>query len=150
MIRHGAMMLAVATLGLAALPSYPVHAQAADLGCTMKFSLTEWSVIYKSAQGKGVITCTNGTSKNVTISAVGAGATVGRFKIDDGTGKFTHLRTIDDAMGSYVAGQVDIGLIKSGAAQLLTKGKVSLALAGAGEGINLGVDLSKLTIKAAK
>lgn len=150
MIRHSAMLLAAAALGLAALPSSPVHAQAASLSCTMKFSLTEWSIVYKSAQGKGVITCTNGTTKNVTISAVGAGATVGKFKIDRGTGKFTHLRTIDDAIGSYAAGQVDIGLIKSGSAQLLTKGKVSLALAGAGEGVNLGVDLSRFTIKAAK
>lgn len=150
MIRQGAMLLALATLGFAALPSHPVHAQAADLGCTMKFSLTEWSVIYKRAQGKGVITCENGASRNVEISAVGAGATVGKFKIDNGTGKFTHVHTLDDVLGSYVAGQAHMGVVKSGTVQLMTKGKVSLALAGAGEGINLGVDLSKFTIKAAK
>lgn len=150
MIRHGAMFLAIATLGLAVLPSYPVHAQTADLGCTMKFSLNQWSVIYKHAQGKGVITCKNGATKDVVISAVGAGATVGKFQIDNGTGKFTHVRTIDDVVGSYVAGQADLGIVKSGTVQLLTKGTVSLALAGAGEGINLGVDLSRFTIKAAK
>ena len=38
------------------------------------------------------------------------------------------------------------GVVKSGEAQVLTKGPVSLALAGNGEGVNIGVDVGQFTI----
>ena len=86
---------------------------------------------------------------NVNIAAKGGGLTVGKSHIDNGTGKFTDVHKIDDVLGSYAQGTVHAGAGKSGTAQLLTKGTVSLALAGDGEGINLGVDVGKFTIERA-
>ncbi len=150
MFRRSIMFAAIATVGFVFLPTLHARAESADLECKLKFSLTEWSVIYKHAEGKGEVTCKNGESIKVAITAVGAGATIGKFQIDDGKGKFTNVHDIGDVLGGYVSGEADVGVVKSGEFQLLTKGTVSLALAGKGEGITLGVDVSKFTLKAIK
>jgi hypothetical protein len=125
-------------------------AEEADLGCKMKFSLTGWSLIYKRAEGSGTVTCANGTSIPVKISAKGGGLTVGKSHIDNGTGKFTDVHKIEDVLGTYAQGDASIGAVKSGTAQVLTKGTVSLALAGAGEGVDIGVSFGGFTIERAE
>lgn len=124
-------------------------AQAASLDCKLDFNLKEWSVIYKHASGSGVVRCENGDSMPVKISARGGGLTVGKSHIDDGKGEFSDIHTITDVLGSYAQGAAHAGLVKSGQAAVLTKGNVSLALAGKGEGVDLGIDVTKLTIKEA-
>jgi len=52
--------------------------------------------------------------------------------------------------GSYAQAEAHAGLGKSGTAQVLTKGEVSLALAGKGEGVNLGIDIGEMTLTRAK
>ncbi len=113
----------------------------AQLDCKMTFSLTGWSLIYKQADGSGVVSCENGQTMPVTISVRGGGLTAGKWHIDNGSGQFTDIHTIDDVLGSYAQGEAHAGVVKSGSAQVLTKGTVSLALAGTGEGIDLGVDV---------
>jgi hypothetical protein len=49
-----------------------------------------------------------------------------------------------------VQASANAGLVKSGEAQMLTKGPVSLALAGAGAGVNLGVDIGAFRINPAR
>jgi hypothetical protein len=122
----------------------------ADLDCTLKFQTKGWSAIYKRADGTGTVTCADGTSMAVTIKLRGAGATVGKSQIDNGTGKFTDVRGIKDVLGSYAQTEVHAGALKSASAQVLTKGTVSLALAGAGEGIDLGISVGDFTIEEAK
>jgi hypothetical protein len=122
----------------------------ADLGCKLDFSLSGWSAVYSHAQGKGVVSCKDGTSLPVVISVTGGGLTAGKSQVDHGTGKFTHVRTIDDVLGRYAQGEAHAGAMKSGTAQLLTKGTVSLALAGSGEGIDLGIDVGEFTLKRAQ
>jgi hypothetical protein len=95
------------------------------------------------------VTCANGASMPVAISAKGGGLTIGKSHIDNGTGKFTNVRSIDDVLGTYAQGDASIGAGKSGTAQVLTKGTVSLALAGAGEGIDIGVSFGGFTIERA-
>jgi hypothetical protein len=126
------------------------RAEGADLDCKLRFSLTGWSAIYKHAEGHGVVTCANGTSFPVNIEAKGAGLTVGKSKIDGGTGRFTDVHTIGDVLGSYAEGEAHAGVVKSGNVQILTKGTVSLALAGAGEGVDLGIDVGEFTLTKAK
>ena len=82
----------------------------------------------------------------VTIEAKGGGLTVGKFHIDDGTGTFTDVHTIRDVLGTYAQGEAHAGVIKSAHVQLLTKGTVSLALAGAGEGVDLGIAVGEFTL----
>ena len=125
------------------------RAAEADLDCKLRFSLSGWSVIYKRADGTGTVTCADGTSIPVTIAARGGGLTVGKSHIDNGTGKFSDVHRIDDVIGTYAQGDASIGAGKAGTAQVLTKGTVSLALAGAGEGVDIGVSFGGFTISHA-
>ena len=144
---------AARTLALGSLLSVAATvsmAGTADLSCTLQYRVKGWSALVKVANGHGTITCSDGTSREVTLKLRSVGATVGASQIDNGIGKFTHVLAIDDAIGSYAQSEVHAGLLKSSSAQVLTKGTVSLALAGAGEGIDLGVTVGELTIAAAK
>lgn len=137
-------------LALAAALSMPAaQAAEANLDCNMKFSLTGWSAIYKHAEGHGTVTCENGQSMKVKISAKGGGLTVGKSHIDNGNGRFTDVHKMSDILGTYAQGEATAGLGKSGTAQVLTKGTVSLALAGAGEGVDLGISFGGFTISKA-
>jgi hypothetical protein len=121
-------------------------ATAAPVECKMRFDLSGWSVIYKRSTGTGVVTCNNGSTMKVKLSAHGGGLTVGRSKITGGLGKFTGVNGINDVLGGYAQADASAGALKSGTAQVLTKGTVSLALSGAGEGIDLGVSVGGLEI----
>ena len=140
----------VLALALAAMLPRAASAAEANLDCELKFSLTGWAVIYKHAEGHGVITCKNGKSMDVKIEAKGGGLTAGKSHIDNGTGRFTDVHRIEDTLGTYAQGDASIGAGKSGTAQVLTKGTVSLALAGAGEGVDIGVSFGGFTISRAK
>jgi hypothetical protein len=136
---------------LAAGGMYNAHASdAGKIDCDMTFNLKGWSAIYKHSEGTGVITCNNGHSYPVTIVAKGGGLTVGKSQIDNGKGKFSDVTKVSDLFGSYAQGEASAGVVKSGTAQVLTKGTVSLALAGAGEGVDLGISFGKFTISQAR
>ena len=137
----------VVALALAASVPQRASAASADLDCKLKFSLTGWSLIYKHAEGHGVVTCANGQSMRVKIQSKGGGLTAGKSHIDNGTGRFTDVHNINDVLGTYAQGDASAGAVKSGTAQLLTKGTVSLALAGSGEGVELGVSVGGFTIE---
>jgi hypothetical protein len=148
---HLATLLAGAALAVAGTVSTTAaQAKGADLDCKLHFSLTGWSAIYKHAEGRGVVTCENGASLPVVIEAKGAGLTVGKSKIENGTGRFTDVYSINEVLGAYAEGEAHAGVVKSGNVQLLTKGTVSLALAGNGEGIDLGIDVGNFVLRAAK
>lgn len=146
------LLAATAMAGYAASPVPAGHQSdvaergAPDLDCKLTFSLTGWSLIYKHADGVGRVTCENGQSMPVKISIKGGGLTAGKWHVDNGKGKFTDVHVINDVLGRYVQGGAHAGVVKSAEAQVLTKGTVSLALAGHGEGINLGVDVGAFTI----
>ncbi len=138
-----------AVVALAAVAFHPGQARAdhsADLDCKLKFSLSTWSAIYKHSSGSGTVTCNNGSSMRVSIAATGAGLTVGKSHVDAGTGRFTDVYNISEVLGSYAEAEAHAGVVKSGTAQVLTKGNVSLALAGAGEGVDLGIDVGGFTL----
>lgn len=131
----------VATVGVVR----PARADA-ELDCKLRFELTTWSAIYKHAEGSGTVSCEDGSSMQVKIVAKGIGLTAGKSHIDNGRGKFTDVYKMGDVLGDYVQAEAHAGVVKSGTAQVLTKGTVSLALAGDGEGVNLGIDVGKFTI----
>ena len=146
------LLVAMAAAGIAAPAAPQAHHSsvsehsAPDLDCKLTFSLTGWSLIYKHADGVGRVTCENGRSMPVKISVKGGGLTAGKWHIDHGSGKFTDVHSINDVLGRYAQGGAHAGVVKSAQAQVLTKGTVSLALAGHGEGIDLGVDVGAFTI----
>jgi hypothetical protein len=140
-----ALLLAVAGAGQSA----PAMA-AADLKCTIKFSMKGWSAFYKTADGTGTIKCSNGNSMKVSLSAKGGGLTVGKSSIEDGHGQFSAIGSVDELFGTYVAAEAHAGAVKSAKGQVVTKGEVSLALSGTGEGWDLGIAFGKFTIKKGK
>lgn len=143
--------LAVSALALAlAVVSLPkAEAAEAQLDCTLRFSLTGWSIIYKHSEGTGTVTCENGQSMRVKISAKGGGLTVGKSHIDNGKGTFSDVHKMSDILGTYAQADASAAAGKSGTAQVMTKGTVSLALAGAGEGVDIGVSIGGFTISKA-
>lgn len=136
----------VAFTAIALCPSQSRAEHSADLDCKLKFSLSTWSVIYKHSEGSGIVTCENGKSMRVRIVAKGAGLTVGKSHVDGGTGRFSDVHGMSEILGSYAQAEAHAGVVKSGTAQVLTKGTVSLALAGAGEGVDLGIDVGEFTL----
>ena len=114
--------------------------------CHMDFNLKGWSVFYKTAEGNGRITCSNGQHANVKINVTGGGLSFGKMEIIDGEGTFSEVLNIDEVFGAYVAAEAHAGAVKSVQASVYTKGEVSLALTGFGRGINIGIDLGKLEI----
>ena len=145
--QHASMALLIAT---AAIASSALHAAPADLDCKLRFSLTGWSAILEHAEGHGVVTCADGRSMRVAIESKGGGLAVGKYHIDNGTGKFSDVHEIGDVLGSYAEGEAQAGVVKSGDAQVLTKGTVSLALAGKGEGVDLGISIGQFTLTRAQ
>ena len=142
----GAALLCAGSLAVSPRAS---AASSADLECKMKFSMKGWSAIIKKAEGHGVVTCANGESMPVHLEVVGGGLTAGKWHIDDGTGTFTDVHHIREVLGSYAQGEANAAAGKAATAQVLTKGTVSLALAGVGQGIDLGLSGAKFTITRA-
>ena len=143
-------MVAVLACALGSAAVTPARAAGADLECKLSYSLSGWSLIYKHTTGTGVVKCNNGKSMPVRVTAKAVGLTAGKWHINNGQGKFTDVHNIHEVLGAYAQASANAGLAKSGEAQVLSKGDISLALSGAGEGINLGVDIGQFKIEAAK
>lgn len=138
-----------AMLGLVIVCGSAPAARGAMTTCRMEFSLEGWSAFYQSASGQGTITCDNGQSARVDIRAKGGGLTVGKMNVVDGHGRFSQVSDIGDLFGSYATMEADAGMVKSASAQVVTKGTVSLALSGKGQGIELGVSFGEFVIEKA-
>ena len=143
----GMAALVLACAGaMTVLPVSNAQATEAEVKCDMTYNLSGWSLIYKHAEGTGTVTCSNGQSAKVKITVVGGGITAGKYRINNGKGEISHVHSIDDVFGSYAQAGAEAGVVKSSQAQVLTKGTTSLALAGTGEGVNLGISVGKFTI----
>ena len=136
--------LAASVLALCAF----VPAQAGEIDCKLSFSMSGWSVFYKTASGTGVVTCDNGQRLAVKVSSKGGGLSFGKSKIENGTGEFSGVRDIRDVLGTYATAEAHAGAVKSSKAQAMTKGDVSLALAGTGQGWDIGVAFGKFVLEA--
>jgi len=148
-VKRKALRIALLLIPLAATAAPAVHA-AETMKCTMKFTLSGWSAIYQTADGRGMVTCANGQSMDVHISAKGGGLTVGKYKLDDGVGHFSGVASIDDILGGYATANAHVGAVGSSHAAAMTKGDVSLALTGTGEGWNIGAGFEAFTISKPK
>jgi len=141
------MRTIVSAVAMLALLVLMLPAQAAnELDCKMTFSLAGWSAFYKTASGTGTVSCSNGQMLDVAIDAKGGGITFGKSEINDGLGKFSAVTDIEQVLGSYASAGAHAGAVNSAEAQALTKGPVSLALSGKGQGWDLGVAFGKFTI----
>lgn len=122
-------------------------AWAGETKCKIKYSLAGWSAGYSTASGSGTITCDNGQAARVYLRAKGGGLTAGKSKIVNGSGTFSEVGDISELFGGYASADVHAGVVKSSAAQVVTKGTVSLAFSGTGKGIDLGVTFGEFVIQ---
>src|SRR5258708_6446856 len=111
----------------------PDEPAAKQKDCDMTYSLKGWSAVYKTAKGAGSITCTNGETAQVVIEVHGGGLTFGKTEIYNGKAEISGVHSINDIFGSYAGAAAHAGAVKAGAVEIMTKGTVSLALAGTGE-----------------
>lgn len=140
------MVLGLSALLLALIAVAPAGAAAETTICRMDYTLKGWSAFYKSSRGSGTITCDNGQTARAKLSGKGGGLTAGKSQIRDGYGTFSEVADIGELFGTYASATAAAGAVKSSEAQALTKGEVSLALAGNGTGVELGVSFGKFTI----
>ncbi|MGN6512406.1 MAG: hypothetical protein ACTHKZ_02370 [Lysobacteraceae bacterium] len=136
-------VLLAAALALVSAPGV-----AGTITCKLDYSLSGWSVFYRTASGEGTVHCSNGQRMAVRISAKGGGLSFGKSRITNGHGEFAGVHDIRDVLGSYAAAEAHAGAVKSTKAQAMTKGEVSLALSGKGEGWDVGVAFGKFTLEA--
>jgi hypothetical protein len=132
-----------AALGLAAIPA----AQAGDVSCKLDFTMSGWSIFYKTASGTGTVRCDNGSVMPVRISSKGGGLSFGKSRIENGVGEFSGVSSISEIPGTYAAAEAHAGAVRSTKAQVVTKGEVSLALAGTGKGWDVGVAFGNFVIE---
>lgn len=130
----------------AMLFSTGARAQTGPLDCTLRFNIQGWSAFYKTAQGEGIVSCSNGQRLPVRISSRGGGITFGKSRIDKGRGEFSGIYKIRDVLGGYAAAEAHAGAGRSSKAQVVTKGSVSLALAGTGSGWDIGVSIGNFVL----
>lgn len=142
MTRMTLMFASFLTLAALATPA----AAAGRIDCELRFSMAGWSAFYKHATGSGTVTCDNGQSMKVNISAKGGGLSFGKSEIDNGIGKFSEVYNIEDIIGGYAAAEAHAGAVKSATAQVVTKGPISLALSGKGRGWDIGVAFGNFII----
>lgn|SRR5579871_267513 len=142
--------LALGAAALTALPVAPANAVTAPIKCHLTYNLSGWSAIVQHATGSGWVHCDDGTKARVEISVHGGGLTAGKFKIVGGKGDISNVYHIGEVFGSYAQAGASAGAVNSGEAQVLTKGNVSVALAGTGQGWTLGVAVDKFDIEPVK
>lgn len=137
----------IAVVAASAVWCEPASASDAQVRCKLSFKMSGWSAFYKTSSGSGVVRCSNGESASVKLEARGGGLTVGKSEIEDGVGEFSPVHGIGELFGSYVSAEAHAGAVKSVKAQAMTKGTVSLALAGNGRGFDLGIAFGSLSIE---
>ncbi len=146
MSRSTAHILSVATA--LALLAFATPARAGgNIDCKLSFNMAGWSMFYKTASGDGTVSCDNGQSMAVHISAKGGGLSFGKSRIENGTGEFSGVHGIREVLGTYATAEAHAGASKSSKAQVMTKGDVSLALAGTGKGWDIGVAFGKFVLE---
>jgi hypothetical protein len=133
-------------LSMACLLAAVAAPAASATKCTMSFALKEWSAFYKKADGAGTITCDNGQTADVRLTARGGGLSAGKGEIRDGKGTFSEVSDIKELFGTYAAAEASAGVVKNASASVVTKGEVTLGLEGKGTGWELGVSFGKFTI----
>src|SRR5262245_47948851 len=137
----------LSVLALVGMSTFGGTAHAADVGCKLAFTMSGWSAFYKRADGTGTVTCNNGQTLAVKLAARGGGLSAGKSTIRNGVGEFSGVQSINDVLGSYASAEAHAGAVKSAQGQVVTKGEISLALSGTGDGWDLGIAFGKFTIK---
>ncbi len=151
----GALSAVLAALLLTAAPTTAKEPEKSEFHpkltrCKIVYNLKGWSFLYKTSKGDGRIDCDNGQHAAVSIQSWGGGLTVGKSEIIGGKGRFSAVRDIKEIYGSFAQAEAHAGASKAVGAQALTKGEISLALAGTGQGVDVGISFGRFDIQPKK
>ena len=135
-------------LAVVLVAAAPAARATGPVDCKLHFSMSGWSAFYKTLSGSGTVTCDNGQRMAVSIRSKGGGLTFGKTRIENGVGEFSGVHGIREVLGTYAAAEAHAGAGKSAHAQVVTKGDISLALSGKGEGWDLGIAFGNFIISA--
>lgn len=136
----------LALLAASILAGPPAFASPPDVLCEMTFDLEGRAFFYHFTSGRGEVTCDNGQSATVALEGRGGGLTFGKRRIVGAQGRFSEVRDISEIFGDYVQAEAHAGAGRTASAQVVTKGEVSLAMAGTGQGVDLGITFGRFSI----
>ena len=145
MTQRGILGAALA-LWLAAPALAEGEAAEGKIACKMQFRMKGWAAIYKSAEGTGTITCSNGEAIEVALESTGVGLAAGKAEFSDARGVFSPVERTEDLLGTYVGRSGVAAAGEAEGAAAFIKGGVSLAVYGEGEGAGLSSGGARLTI----
>jgi hypothetical protein len=116
------------------------------IDCEITYDLDSWAAFYKVSRGTGVILCNNGQRAAVELESRGGGFAFGSSQIRAGKGRFSKVRDITETFGRYGRADGSAGAGASAGAQVLFRPGMSLALAGTGDGVELGIAFGSFDI----
>lgn len=164
-----------ATLGIGLLSPTSGARAANDAGgatinCHMVFTLRGWSAIYKNTTGmvtvgqsptskraprfrktttgSGTVTCANGQTMRVSLTASGGRGSVGKYELGNGYGAFDNVTNINQVLGTYNRAAARTVVAKGAQASAMAKGGIALVISGSGTGWNVGAGFPSFAIEA--
>ena len=126
------------------------QAPAAPHACELTFASTNWWPLYRGFSGEGTIRCHDGQSLRVHVIGQGRTLSIDRWKIAHGTGRYSQLARMDDALGHFVRTRDGSRLVKDGRATVPEDARPHLALAGRGNGFEADDAIEDLRIERAE
>jgi len=145
-------------------------ASGATINCHMIFTLRGWSATYKNTTGmvtvgqlptskraprfrktttgSGIITCANGQTMRVSLTARGGHGSVGKYELGNGYGAFDKVTDINQVLGTYNRGAARTVVQKVAYASVMAKGHIALVISGSGTGWNVGTGFPSFAIEA--
>lgn len=137
-IRKSCLAIATAMAFAIISPAALASDQGPSESCELSFTLTGWPAGIRTAHGSGIVTCETQTMP-VELDVQGDGLRIGAYK-----GEFSHMATIEDALGEYNQTEASGSPSRSSQTANMSNGKTSVTLSDTGKASNL-----KFTIKKA-
>ena len=113
-------------------------ARADGVDCELGFALSNWLEKSQRGSGVGTLHCSDSETMQVRIKVKGSGITAETRGIYSGHARFSRVRRIHDALGTYVSGGSPSAELEHAHAQALSKDHGTLTLFGR-EGWDLGI-----------
>lgn len=174
---QGLVLFTAAALGIGLLSFAPEtlaanDASVATINCHITFTLRGWSATYenaigivtvgqppaarrvprtrKTSTGSGIVTCANGQTMRVSITARGGHGSVGKNELGDGYGAFNNVTDINQVLGAYNRAAARTVDTKGAHESAMAKGDVALIISGSGTGWNVGAGFPSFAIEASE
>ena len=93
------LVLLLVTPGLAQEEGTPADGK---VHCKISFDIKGWAFFYRTADGSGTVTCSNGDRFGVVLEQRGFGLAFGSGEIKDARGVFSPMERTEEVFGTWV------------------------------------------------